>query len=78
LKIDLENPRVPLVVDASRQEKKKIERPKSRANWLQLQEERMAKEQEMNKKTDQMKKDLEMRIERDAMIFQNMERVIQQ
>lgn len=32
----------------------------------------------MNKKTENMKREIQLRIERDAMIFDNMERVIAQ
>lgn len=54
LDLGLKNPRLPLIVDEARREKKKVERPQTRANWLLMQEEKMKKEQELDKKTRDM------------------------
>ena len=54
LDLGLNDPRLPLIVDEARREKKKEEKPVERANWLLMQEEKMKKEQELDKKTRDM------------------------
>ena len=40
IELGLDSERIPLIVDESRREKKRIERPQTRANWLLMQEEK--------------------------------------
>lgn len=75
IELGLDSERIPLIVDESRREKKRIERPQTRANWLLMQEEKQKKELELDKKTKDMIKKNILKKERDKIMQENMERV---